>query len=244
MFPIIFQIGPFPVYAYGLALALAVLVCTSLLSRDAQKVGIAQEVIVDLVFWCVVGGILGARLFYIFLNLPFFVEAPWEIPQLQKGGLAWQGGLIGGFLSGFLFVSRKRLSFIQLLDLSAPYLALGQAIGRVGCFLNGCCVGRHAEWGIFFPVHQDILIPTQLFETAFLVLVFFLLKFYQKKLHQTGQVFTVYLMLASILRFVIQFYRDDYAPDFVLLSVYQWMCIGFFILSLTGFIWLRSKPSK
>jgi phosphatidylglycerol:prolipoprotein diacylglycerol transferase len=244
MFPVIFQIGPLKIYSYGLALALAVLVCTSLLSRDAEKSGIKRDVIMDLAFWCVVGGILGARLFYIFLNLSFFIENPLEIPQIQNGGLAWQGGFIGGFFSGFIFVYRRKLSFLQLLDLSAPYLALGQAIGRVGCFFNGCCVGQHASWGIYFPIHQGTFIPTQLFEFFALVILFFFLKFYQNKPHVLGQVFVVYLMLASIVRFIIQFYRDDYSVDIGILSVFQLMCISFFVLSGAGFAWLNQKSKK
>ena len=94
MYPIICKIGPVTVYAYGTMLALAVLICTALLSRDAKKEGISADFVVDFIFWVVLAGIVGARLFFIVLNFSFFLANPSEIVMLQNGGLAFQGGLI------------------------------------------------------------------------------------------------------------------------------------------------------
>ena len=139
MFPVICKFGPFTVYSYGLMLAVAVAVCSILLSRDARKAGIPADTIFDLVFWVMLSGLLGARLFFILTNWDLFAQEPLEMIKIQNGGLSWQGGLILGSLAGMGYVKRKRLPLLQMLDLSAPYLALGQAIGRIGCFLNGCC---------------------------------------------------------------------------------------------------------
>ncbi|OGX32122.1 MAG: prolipoprotein diacylglyceryl transferase, partial [Omnitrophica WOR_2 bacterium RIFCSPHIGHO2_01_FULL_48_9] len=170
MFPIILKIGPVTIYSYGLMMAVAVMVCVFLLSRDARSLGISSEKIFDFVFWVVLSGIAGARLFFILLNLDYFVRDPLEIVMLQKGGLAWQGSLIAGTVAALVYIRKQKLPLAPFLDIIAPYVALGQAIGRLGCFLNGCCYGKPLAWGIYFPVHQASLHPTQLYDALGLVL--------------------------------------------------------------------------
>lgn len=178
MFPVIFQIGPVPVYSYGLMVALAFIVCSYLAEVDAKRVGLRPGLISDLIFWVAVFGILGARIFFVFTHLDeFFPDNALDVIMIQKGGLSFQGGLIAALLVGAVFIRRYGLSWRMMLDLCAPYAALGQAIGRIGCFLNGCCFGRHWDHGIYFPVHHDTLYPTQLFDAAGLLIIFFILKF-------------------------------------------------------------------
>src|SRR5262245_10396095 len=100
MHPILCQIGPLRIYSYGFMLAVAVLLCASLLGPEAKRRGQNPEDILDLVFWIVMSGIIGARIFYILLNWQFFLSDPAEILKLHHGGLAFQGGLVGGFLGG------------------------------------------------------------------------------------------------------------------------------------------------
>jgi phosphatidylglycerol---prolipoprotein diacylglyceryl transferase len=235
MFPEICKIGPFTFYSYGVMLALAVLLCTFLLGRDARQHNISREVIFDLVFWCVLWGIVGARIFYIFLNIPYFMSNPLEIPMLQKGGLAFQGGFLGGALAGVWFIRNKKLPLRLLLDLSAPYLALGQAIGRVGCFLNGCCYGRPVDWGLYFPVHEAKLHPTQLYEAFGLLLIFVILKTAQRKVHQAGYIFVLYLWLAAIERFTVEFFRADHTTLWLGLSLFQYVALCIFLSGLVLF---------
>lgn len=223
-----FQIGPLSIYSYGVMLALAILICGFFLGREAKKQGISPEVMNDLIFFSIMGGISGARIFYVFLNFDFFAQNPLEIFMIWHGGLAWQGGLIGGLMGGIIFARSKRLSVLLLLDLCAPYLALGQSIGRIGCFLNGCCYGKPLAWGIYFPVHQDRLHPTQLYETAGLFLVFLILKFYQQKPHATGKVFALYLSLIAMERFMVEFFRADHTVLWLGLSLFQYISIGVF----------------
>ncbi len=232
MFPIICKIGPVTIYAYGAMFAAAVMLCTFLLSRDAGKVGIQQDVIFDLAFWVIAAGILGARLFYIFLHPEFFRENPLEIIMLQNGGLAWQGGLIFASVAGVMFLKKKGLSLGVMLDLAAPYAALGQSIGRIGCFLNGCCYGKEVAWGIFFPVHHAHLHPTQLYLSFGLLILFFVLKKYQKAPHRVGGVFTVYLFLDALLRFVVEFFRADHDVLAFGLSIFQGVALGLMILAV------------
>jgi len=232
MFPTICTIGPFSVYSYGVCLALAAIICFFLLSRDARRRGIDAGVVSDLIFWSVVGGILGARLLFVFLNWKVFMKNPLEIIMIQHGGLAWQGSLLGGFVTGSLYVRKKKLDFFKTLDLVAPYIALGQSIGRVGCFLNGCCHGREATWGIYFPVHHAYLVPTQLYALGSLLLIFLILKRAQVWVKIPGKVFVLYLVLASLQRFVIQFFRADYMPIVFGIDFFQLVCVGIIFAAL------------
>ncbi|PIW61231.1 MAG: hypothetical protein COW13_03465 [Candidatus Omnitrophica bacterium CG12_big_fil_rev_8_21_14_0_65_50_5] len=244
MFPVICEIGPLKIYSYGLTAAVAFLVCCILAERDAKRVGIRSGVVSDLVLWLAVGGIIGARIFYVVTFFSeFFPHNLSDIIMIQKGGLSWQGGLIGALATGRVFVRRCGLPWMMMLDFVAPYAALGQAIGRIGCFLNGCCYGRHWDHGIYFPVHEDTLYPTQLFDAAGLLIIFIILKFqrlllplFTKEgaggsskgvLH--GLIFAQYLMLAPILRFVIEFFRADHDMLYAGLSLYQWICTGLFL---------------
>lgn len=124
MHPILFSIGPLTIYSYGVTIALAVIICSWALSHDAKAYKIPSDVIYDLIFWTVAWGILGARVFYVFLTWDYFSHNLLEMIMLQHGGLAWQGGLIGGLLAGIWFVRSKKLPLRILLDLVAPYIAL------------------------------------------------------------------------------------------------------------------------
>ena len=107
MHPILFSIGPITIYSYGVMLATAVLVCTYFLSLDAKRYKISQETAYDLVFWCMIWGIIGARIFYVYIEWSYFSVNLIEIPMLQKGGLAWLGGFLGGALACVWFARGK-----------------------------------------------------------------------------------------------------------------------------------------
>jgi len=236
MHPIICHIGRFTIYSYGLMLAIAVLICSILLARDLEKqLGLKRDIVYDMVFWIMLAGIAGARLFYVFLNLPFFIENPLEIIMIQHGGLAWFGGLAAGVVCFLVFVKKHNLKVFRMADLLAPYLALGQSIGRIGCFLNGCCYGKRVSWGIYFPVHHARLHPTQLYSSFGLLLIFFILKKYQHSVHKEGICFVLYLLLASVLRFNVEFFRADHSPFLFNLSIFQVICIIIFCIGLILF---------
>jgi len=244
MFPVICHIGPLTIYSYGVMMAMAIFTCGYFLGKEAVSNGIRKEFVYDLIFWCVFGGIIGARLFYIALNPGFFLENPLEVIMVQHGGLVWQGGLIAGAISGIIFVKRKKWDVLRVLDIFAPYLALGQAIGRLGCFLNGCCYGKPFQWGIYFPVHEAWLHPTQLYLSGALFLIFFILKKFQKREHQIGDVFLVFLILDAVQRFFIEFFRDDHPGTSFYLSTFQWTSILIVIASLAVHFYFKSCNQK
>ncbi|MEW6009429.1 MAG: prolipoprotein diacylglyceryl transferase [Candidatus Omnitrophota bacterium] len=212
MHPIICQIGPITIYSYGVMFALACLICLYLLLKEAKKEGIDLNLIYDLFFWIIICAILGARLLYILTNLKFFLSNPSEIFKLHHGGLSWFGGLAFGFLAVVIITKNRHIAFLRIADIFAPFLALGQAIGRIGCFLNGCCYGKPTQsiFGIHFPGFLKPLHPTQLYSFLSLFLIFIVLILYKRKAKPAqGKVFFLYLMLCGLERFISEFFRGD-----------------------------------
>lgn len=220
MHPIICTIGPFTIYSYGVMLAIAFIAASALLTLQAKKNSFNPDIIFNfslLVFFC---GIIGARLLYIIENAAYYLKNPLEIIMLQHGGLSWFGGLLAGLIVGLAYLKRRNLPVYKILDLVAPFLALAQAIGRIGCFLNGCCFGRIFNF-----------IPTQLYSSLILTLIFLLLRFLQDRPHQEGKIFFLYLLLYSAKRFFIEFWRADNPVIFLSLTLFQLISIVVFTLS-------------
>ena len=240
MHPVICHIGPVFIYSYGVMVALAAVVCSLLMAREARRLRIEANDIYDLVFWAALGGIIGARMFFITLNFPDFLGNPKEIVMIQHGGLAWQGGFLGGALASWLVMRQKKWAVCVMADFIAPYLALGHAIGRVGCFLNGCCYGKEFAWGIFFPVHGARLHPTQLYELVLLVILFIALKRLRTSFEKIpGMIFSLYVVCSSAIRFIVEFFRADHHPLLFQLSIFQYVSAGFFLIGLLMIFYLR-----
>ena len=225
-------------------LVAAVFVCTFLLQRQARQKNLDSNIFFDLVFWIAVNGIIGSRIFFILLNGQYFLDNPSEMIMLQKCGLAWQGGLLFGVLTGIFLIKKKKLDVWKTLDILAPYAALGQAIGRIGCFLNGCCYGKEVSWGIYFPVHHARLHPTQLYDSLGLLVIFFLLKKFDAYKRGSGEVFILYLLLASFDRFVVEFFRADHTALFLSLSIFQLVSLFIIAGASYAYLFLRSRRGK
>ncbi|MDD2751680.1 MAG: prolipoprotein diacylglyceryl transferase [Candidatus Omnitrophica bacterium] len=228
MLPEICRIGPFTIYSYGLMLAIAFVIGSGLAGIEAKKRNINPEVILNLCFLALVSGIIGARLFYVLENYRFYFKYPGEIFILQHGGLSWFGGLILGFLASLLYMRKKKLSVYQILDLLAPFVALGQAFGRVGCLLNGCCFGKTG-------------VPVQIYSSAILLGIFLILRLLQDRPHKEGEIFFSYLLLYSLKRFFIEFWRIDNPIVFWNLTLFQLLSIGLFFLALIKLVSLKRK---
>lgn len=243
MHPQICTIGPVTVYSYGLMLALAFIICSLLACSQAKRENINPEIVFNFTFFVFIAGILGARLFYVLDNIAYYLKNPKEIIMLQQGGLAWFGGLISAVTCGIIYLKAKKLPVFLMLDLVAPFVALAQAIGRVGCFLNGCCYGKVSRFGIYFPTHDSFLIPTQLYSSAALVIIFIILRFLQDRPHRQGQIFMAYLLFYSSKRFLIEFWRNDSARILWGLTLFQFISIAIFFLSVYMLLSL-SKPKS
>ncbi|MBU0547494.1 MAG: prolipoprotein diacylglyceryl transferase [Candidatus Omnitrophica bacterium] len=236
MFPEICHIGPFTIYSYGLMLVLAFFVSAYLASRQAVKAHIDSNKIFNLCFYVFIAGIIGSRIFYVVSNFSYYLKHPFEIIMLQHGGMAIFGGIIFGCIFACLFIRMNKMDLLATLDLLAPFIALGQAIGRIGCFLNGCCYGKVSAFGVYFPVYGQVLIPTQLYSSLLMFLIFFILRFMQGRKHLSGQILYCYLFLYSTKRFFIEFFRNDSPRIFHGLTIFQLLSLAMFFFSLSMLI--------
>jgi len=241
MYPVICKFGNFSIYSYGFLLAVAFLVATTLAASQAKREKVDPDVILNLSFIVFVLGIIGARIFYVVENLNYYLNNLSEIIMLQKGGLSWFGGLILGSISGLFYLKFKKLSIYKIVDLFAPFLVLGQAIGRLGCFLNGCCFGKESIYGIYSPVQEAVLIPTQLYSSFVLLLIFVFLRIMQERPHRQGDIFFAYLLLYSIKRFIIEFYRADNPVVLFGLTLFQLLSIVVFLLAFIKLFLIKTR---
>jgi len=232
MLPEICHFGPFTIYSYGFFLVLAFFVCAYLSRREAIKQKVNAEQIFNLCYYVFIFGIIGSRVFYVLMNFGFYLHNPLEIIMLQHGGMAWFGGLIFGTGGAILYIKKHKMNLLISLDLLIPFIALGQALGRIGCLLNGCCFGRESNFGLYFKVFDKFLIPTQLYSSLLLLLIFVILRFKQNTKHLPGEIFCCYLFLYSLKRFFIEFLRNDSPKMFYGLTFFQILCLIMFLVSL------------
>lgn len=245
MYPVIYKFGPVAIYSYGVMLAIGFGIAVFLLARQGKRQAIAPELVYNLCFILLGAGIIGARAVYVALNFNYYLSNPLEMVMFTHGGLSWFGGLIFGLAAALAYFKFKRLDAYLMFDLIAPFAALAQGIGRIGCFLNGCCFGKEsARWGIYFPVHDAVLIPTQIYSSLALFVIFAVLKMRTAAVHRKGEILYLYLLLYSAWRFFIEFFRADTQIFFFGLSVFQTFCIVIFIASLFMLIRVRIKPSS
>lgn len=240
MHQILFKCGPFQIYSYGLMLALAFFTATLLAARRAPSAGLKSSDIMDMCLWLMISGLAGARFLFILLNLDYYRENPIESLMLWRGGLVWYGGLITAFVTAVIFLRIKRISSLKTTDLMAPYVALGQAIGRIGCFLNGCCYGKPTSLpiGVVFETTKIAVHPTQLYESAAMMILFLVLV---RRPAGQGRTFFLYLMMYSVIRFFIEFLRGDNPSVLLWFTVSQVISIAVFITASAAWKIISSK---
>ena len=241
MHPIICTLGPFTVYSYGLMLAIAFLTAAFSASLQAKRTGLSPDAIFNLCFIAMTAGIIGARLMYVIEHFSLYAREPFEVLMLQHGGLSWFGGLVAGGGAVAWYVKKHRLPLWRSLDCIAPYLALGHAIGRIGCLLNGCCFGKPSVWGIYFPEIDQTLLPVQILSSLFLLGIFVVLRLLQERPHPAGKILLVYLLLYSVKRFFIEFLRGDTQVVLWGLKLFQFTSIALFVFSVIMLARLRKK---
>jgi len=243
MYPVLFKIGPLTLYTYGLFVAIGFIVGTFISTYYAKKENIDKEKILDLSIYVFIGGVIGARILYILVELKQYIERPLDIFKIWEGGLVFYGGLLGGLVVFFWYTKRYNLKIWKVVDILTPGLVLGHSIGRIGCFFNGCCYGiKSSKFGIIFNSIGDNIphIPTQIIESISLFIIFIILKTTKKKFD--GEIFIKYIFYYSSFRFLIEFIRgDDRGPlIFSLISISQFISIILIIMAIL----LKRKKSK
>jgi len=240
MHPVLIKIGQFPVFSYGAMLAVAFLLCAFLAKKRAASFGMDGDRILDLMVVFVISGVAGGRIMFVLLDMEYFRSRPLDIFKLWEGGLVWYGGLILAAICGIVFMRIKKMPVLKTADLIIPYVALGQAIGRIGCFLNGCCYGKPTTLpiGVVFNAESGAVLPTQLFESAAMFIVYLMLR---KRVPSNGSTLFIYIMLYSAFRFFNEFLRGDNAAVIAGFTFSQVISILLFVMA--AILW-KIVPSK
>jgi len=256
MLPSLVRIGDFFLPTYGLLVTLGFLSGLWLAARLARRAGLDKDAVLNLGIYSALAGILGAKLLMVLLDWNYYRTNPREIfslSTLQAGGVFF-GGLIAALLAAVFYLRRKRLPGLATADLFAPSLALGHAIGRLGCFAAGCCWGvpTGLPWAVTFrnptshqlfgtPLHQP-LHPTQLYESLAEAAIFLLLYRRYGRPHAPGAILGWYLVLYPGARFLIEFVRahDQANPPWGPLYLEQWLALA---LVLAG-LWLIGRARR
>jgi phosphatidylglycerol:prolipoprotein diacylglycerol transferase len=213
------ELGGLTVHWYGVLVACGFLLGLWTASRRGLRDGIDPADVVDIGTWLILGTIVGARALYVvsywkeqFADQPF-----WEVAMVHHGGLVFYGGLLGATIAGWIFVRYRRLPFWRIADVLAPSIALGHALGRIGCLMNGCCFGAACSmpWAIHFPAEHETqgagVHPTQVYEALLNALLYGFLAWHYRRRQFAGQIFSFYLIGYAALRLWVESYRGDYA---------------------------------
>lgn len=224
MFPIFLKIGPLTIHTYGFMMALGVALALWFLFVQAKKQGINAVLMADAAFYTILFSLVGAKLFLFIGHFSYYTSYPGELFSLARTGGVFQGGLAFGVIFALWYFRKKRIPTWKAADIIGPALALGHGFGRIGCFAAGCCYGRECSfsWGVNFsneyahnltgiplglPLH-----PVQLYESALNFLNFFVLFLILRRKKFDGQVFSLYIINYSVIRYFTEFFRGDH-PD-------------------------------
>jgi phosphatidylglycerol---prolipoprotein diacylglyceryl transferase len=258
MLPYVFSIGGFHLPTYGLLVAIAFLVALALTSRLAKANGLDSETVLNLGIYCAMAGIGGAKLMMILVDFGDYVRNPgmlFSLGTLQAAGIFY-GGLIAAVVLAYFYMRKKQLPFLATADVLAPGIAIGHAIGRLGCFAAGCCWGAptHSPLAVTFtrPEAHDLvgvplgvpLHPTQLYESLGEVIIFLILYRLISKPHRPGAIIGLYLVLYSTVRFFDDFLRDPQQanPFGGPFNNAQWISLG--LIATVVVFWLKTRSAS
>jgi phosphatidylglycerol---prolipoprotein diacylglyceryl transferase len=256
--PIAVQLGPVAIHWYGISYLAAFAMFLWLASRRVQlpwhqALGWVRRDVDDLLFFGVLGAVLGGRLGYVLFYKPaWYLQHPAEILAVWKGGMAFHGGLIGVIVAMLLFARSRKRPLLQVLDVIAPCVPTGLACGRVGNFVNGELWGRAADpsvpWAMIFPQSGSALArhPSQLYQVALEgLLLFALLWWYGRKPRALGRVTALFLVGYGVCRFAVEYFRE---PDAFLgllplgMSMGQWLCVPMVLIGAALWTWAGRQP--
>jgi phosphatidylglycerol---prolipoprotein diacylglyceryl transferase len=256
MFPKLISIGGFFIPTYGTLVALGFLVALWITLRLARRAGLPSEAVTNLAIYCALGGLLGAKVAMILFDFREYWDNPrsiFSLSTLQAAGV-YQGGFLLAIIVAIIYMRRTRLPALETCDVFAPGLAAGHAIGRIGCFAAGCCWGTecHMPWAVTFrnPEAYNLvgvplgvpLHPTQLYESLAEALIFVFLYLRIKRPHAAGEIIGLYLVLYSVARFVVEFYRFHEQGLYFGLSLTQWISLATLLAGISILVTRRRTP--
>lgn len=234
----LFQIGSLTVHGYGFMIALGLLSGYLIADYRAQKQGLDTNQLLNIFIASMIGCVVGGKFLYCMVEFQTFLEYPAILFDFENGFVIY-GGLMGGFAGAYIYCKKMMLPFLRYFEMFVPSLAFAQGIGRIGCFLAGCCYGKptNAWYGIAFensllaPNHIK-LIPTQLMMSGLDLLLAGILFYLAYKKVKEGALLSIYVTLYSFGRFFIEFLRDDPRGSFLFLSTSQFIAIFGFVFGI------------
>jgi len=246
MYPILFQIGPLPVYSFGTLMALGALSAGWLVWLELKRYGYDPELASTMIFAAAIGGLIGARLLFILEYWSYFVRSPWDL-IFSGAGFTWYGGMLGGAIAVTWLVRRRRIPWLEAADISAPALTIAYGIGRIGCHIAGdgdwgtlsdmpwavaytnAIIGWvHPLTGVPYPPGVRVH-PTPIYEFLQSLVILAVLWPLRKKGYSSGAIFWLYLILAGLARFGVEFWRVNPVVGLGMTEA-QWFSLVFILL--------------
>ena len=255
---ILFAFGPFHIYWYGFLIVIGMILAILIAIKLGSYYGIYKDIIIDSSFWLIIGGVVGARLYHVILEFPYYLKNPLNIFKLWNGGLAIHGAIIAAIIIFYLISKKNNIEFFKLISIVTPGFALAMAIGRWGNYFNQENFGLPTSlpWGIpIEPANRvvgylnfEYFHPTFLYESIgnfiiFLILVLIHVLLIKKKIKNFEIVLFSHLILYSILRFSNEYVRIDVTPEFLGMRWPQIMSLIIIIVSIV-FIAFRLLQQK
>jgi phosphatidylglycerol---prolipoprotein diacylglyceryl transferase len=255
MFPVLFEIGPLTIHTYGVFVAMGFFAGLAVAMRLARTECIPSGLIMDMGFVILIAAIAGSRALYVLMNFSFYIEHPLDAFKLWEGGLVFSGGVAASALVMAWYIPRRGLSWWKIGDIWVPGIALGQAVGRIGCLMAGCCYGKPAydlPWALTFtdpsclaptgiPLH-----PTQLYSmiSGFVIFGILMALFIRKKFD--GQVLIWFVILHSAARLLIERFRGDFRGTVFGASMTLTQLVTLILLSaaVTALIFKKNRSGK
>ena len=252
MYPVLFKIGGgLAIHTYGFFVAMGVMAGIFFAKREAKRLDMDAEKVVDACFYIVIAAIAGSRLFYVFTNMDFFMADPLEIFKIWNGGLVFYGGFIGALVVVILYIKIYHLPLGKFSDIAALSVPLAHCLGRIGCFSAGCCYGKTCQlpWAITFHNPESLaplniaIHPTQLYSSASNLFIFLILLFYRPHKAYHGQLFWIYIILYGINRSIIEIFRGDFRGGevFGIFSISQTIGLSSALIAAVMLVILRKK---
>jgi len=249
MYPTLFKIGNFEVPSFGVMMVLAFFAGYWLANRRAARYGIGKPEVSDVLFWCLLFGILGARLGYIVQNLDYYSKNVNELLTLRFQGLTSFGGLILGAIAAIVYTKRKWIDLRSMMDLLGPAFMLGHVIGRIGCLLNGCCYGNacppDAPFAMRIAGLPGTYQPAQVYDSLMNLVGLGVVLWFERRSKHRGQVFSLFLVLHGLARFIYEFWRAGVTAEVVRgLSLTEAQVVSLAMIAIGGglFFYFGRKP--
>ena len=252
MHPVLFHIGDFKLYTYGFFVALGFMTAIFVSQKIAKPHGISSETINDIFLVILLSALFGARSLYVLINFDTFKDNLLDMVKIWNGGLVFFGGFMAAVLAVAVYLKIKTISIWKTADILSPGLALGHAVGRLGCFFAGCCYGKTCSlpFAVKFTNPQSLapigvyLHPTQIYSVVSNLILFFILLRLQKNKKFDGLIFLSYIMLYSLFRFCIEFFRGDFRGDFFFEFISMSQGIGLLVFLVALILLIKFSRSE